>query len=193
MQDYGGLFFSLCLGLGLSASSGFRIFVPMLVAAIAAKVGVIPLAENMAWMGSWTAIIILGTATLGEIVAYYFPWFDHILDVIASPSALIAGTVLTASVLTGMDPAWQWGLGLIVGGGSAGLTQASTVTLRAGSTATTGGIGNPLVATFEHFAAIIGSVLSVWLTYIAVFLFGIFFLVIVYFILRRKKGATPGA
>lgn len=191
MQEYTGLFFSLCLGLGLSASCGFRVFVPMLVASIAAKTGVIPLADNMTWLGSWSAIVILGTATLGEIVAYYFPWFDHILDLVASPSALIAGTVLTASVLTGMDPAWQWGLGLIVGGGSAGLTQASTVTLRAGSTATTGGIGNPLVATFEHFAAIIGSVLSVWLTYVSVFLFGVFFLAILYFVLKRKNGATP--
>ena len=187
MQEYAGVFFSLCLGLGLSASCGFRVFTPMLVAAIAAKSGVIPLAENMAWLGSWTAIVILGTATLAEIVAYYFPWFDHILDVIASPAALIAGTALTASVLTGIDPSWQWGLGLIVGGGSAGLTQAGTVSLRLGSTATTGGLANPLVATFEHIAAVVGSILSVWLTYLAVFLFGLLFIAVFYYTLRRKR------
>lgn len=180
---------SISIGLGLSASCGFRVFVPMLVAAISAKLGIIPLAGNMEWMGSWTAIICLGTATIVEIIAYYFPWLDHLLDTITSPAAMIAGTLLTASVLTGMDPAWQWGLGLIVGGGSAGLVQTGSVAMRLASTATTGGVGNPVVATVEHVAAFVGSLLAIWLPIFAA-LFFIFLIGYLMYKWSNRKSAV---
>jgi hypothetical protein len=182
---------SLCIGLGLSAACGFRVFVPLLVTSLAANSGYLPLAENMQWLGSWTAIICLGTATLLEVVAYYFPWFDHILDVVAAPAALIAGVILTASVLAGVDPAWQWGLGVIVGGGSAGITQTGTTTLRLGSSATTGGFGNPVIATFEHIAALVGSLFSIWLpVFAAIFTLGLFG-VLFYLFTKKKKSSSP--
>lgn len=177
---------SLCLGIGLSASCGFRVFVPMLVAALAAKFGGLPLAANMQWMASWTAIICLGTATIVEIGAYYIPWLDHLLDTITSPASLLAGTLLTASVLTGMDPAWQWGLGLIVGGGSAGMMQTGTVALRLGSAATTGGVGNPFVATLEHIAAFLGSLLALWIPILTALFFACLFVYLGYRVMRKK-------
>jgi hypothetical protein len=64
------------------------------------------------------------------------------------------------SLLDNDHPVLRWGLGLILGGGSAGLIQAGTGLLRLGSTATTGGIANPVVATLENVVSVVLSVLS---------------------------------
>ncbi len=180
---------SLCIGLGLSASCGFRVFVPLLMANVAALVGIIPLAENMAWLGSWTAFACLATATVVEIVAYYIPWIDNLLDTITTPSAMIAGTMLTASVLTGVDPAWQWGLGIIVGGGSAGITQLGTSSLRLGSSLTTGGVANPLLATVEHVVALLGSILAIFLPMITAIIVLVFFGILGLFFWKKRQKA----
>lgn len=183
-----GIIGSLCIGLGLSASCGFRVFVPLLVANVAALVGIIPLAENMAWLGSWTAFACLATATVVEVVAYYIPWVDNMLDTITTPSAMIAGTMLTASVLTGVDPAWQWGLGIIVGGGSAGATQLGTTALRLGSSVTTGGIANPFIATLEHIVSLIGSLLAVFVPIFAAIISIIGLLILGRFVWKKKQN-----
>ena len=71
-----------------------------------------------------------GTATLLEIAAYYIPWFDHLLDTIATPAAVVAGMVASASVMVDLPPVLKWGVALIGGGGAAGLLQGATVLLR---------------------------------------------------------------
>lgn len=157
------LFLSLCLGLGLSAACGFRVFVPLLVTNIAYLTGYAHPQVGFEWMSSWTAFGILATATVLEIGAYYIPWLDNLLDTIAMPTAFIAGTVLMTSLLDDGHPILRWGLGLILGGGSAGLIQAGTSVLRLGSTATTGGIGNPVVSTFENIFSILLAIFSLLL------------------------------
>ena len=143
----------LALGLGLSASCGFRVFIPMLIASVAANAGWLHLADNFAWLGSLPAILCFGTAAVAEVLAYYIPVIDNLLDTIATPAAVIAGTVLSASTFVHLDPSWQWVLGIIVGGGSAGIIQAGTVLSRAGSTKMTVGTGNHALATGEILAA----------------------------------------
>ena len=121
----GKLLLGLALGLGLSASCGFRVFVPLLVASVASKMGIITLGDSFAWMASTPALIAFATATVFEIGGYYIPFVDNILDTITTPASVAAGTLLTASLLTPeMDPLLKWGLGIIVGGGSAGVVQA---------------------------------------------------------------------
>jgi hypothetical protein len=144
----------LALGLGLSASAGFRVFVPLLVAAIAARTGILPLNDSFSWMSSWPAIICFGTATVAEIAAYYIPVVDHFLDAINAPLAIAGGTLLATSVLPMDTDMLRWMLGLIVGGGSAGIIHAGTSVLRLASTKTTAGMGNAVVATGEHVASI---------------------------------------
>ena len=95
------------------------------------------------------ALLLLGVATLVELGAYYVPWLDNALDTLAAPAAVVAGTLLSTSFLKIDSPILDWGLGLMLGGGSAGLIQAGTSLLRLGSTATTGGLGNPVIATTE--------------------------------------------
>ena len=87
----------ICLGLGLAASSGFRVFVPLLVANIASLSGIVNLSSGFEWMGTWPAFAVFLTATVAEVGAYYIPWLDNALDTIAIPLAWIAGTLLSVA------------------------------------------------------------------------------------------------
>ncbi len=158
---------SACIGVGLAACCGFRVFVPMLVASIATKLGIIGTFGGFEWLGGWPALIGLSVATLAEVGAYYIPWLDNLLDTVATPASVIAGTLLSTSFLHIDNPVLQWGLGLMLGGGSAGIVQAGTSLLRLGSTATTGGLANPVVATGENVASVTLSILTVLLPLIA--------------------------
>ena len=161
---------SLCLGLGLSAACGFRVFVPLLGLSVAAMVKYIEPAAGWEWVGTWPALICLATATALEIGAYYIPWLDNALDSIATPSAVVAGTIATLAVVTDLPPLWKWSLALIAGGGIAGLIQAATVTLRGTSTATTGGLANFVVSTGELILSLITTVLALVLPILAALL-----------------------
>lgn len=152
---------SICIGIGLAAACGFRVFVPLLLIGIAAKTGHLQLVESMEWMASAPAILCFFIATVLEIGAYYIPWLDNLLDTIASPAAVIAGAVATASVVKEMDPFLRWTVALIAGGGIAALIQSGTVGLRSGSTATTGGLTNFLVSTLELAMSVVVTVLSI--------------------------------
>ncbi|HMU97329.1 MAG TPA: DUF4126 domain-containing protein [Chitinophagales bacterium] len=190
------LLLSLALGLGLSASSGFRVFVPLLVASIASKLGIIHLGESFQWMGSTTAIVAFATATVLEIGGYYIPFVDNILDTITTPTSVIAGTLLTASVLTPeLDPMLKWGLGIIVGGGSAGIVQAGTALTRATSSVATAGVGNPVVATTEHGLSFAGSILSIFMPFIIAAIICIVLFVFLFFLIRyfKKRIYKPKA
>ncbi len=154
---------SIVLGIGLSAACGFRIFVPFLIAGIASMLGYLPLAEGFEWIGTPSAVVLFGSATLLEVAAYYVPWIDNALDSIATPASVIAGTIAAASVITDLPPLLRWTLALIGGGGVAGAVQGATAMLRMGSTLVTGGMGNALVATGEWIAAVVTSLLAILL------------------------------
>ncbi|MBT4624573.1 MAG: DUF4126 domain-containing protein [Verrucomicrobia bacterium] len=158
---------SIMMGVALSATCGFRVFVPLLAVSIGTRAQdangqpLIELAGGFDWLSSDIALMVFVVATLFEIGGYYIPWIDNLLDTIASPASIVAGTVITASFITGMDPWLQWLLGVVAGGGAAGAVQATTVVARAGSTVTTGGLGNPIVASVETSGAFLGSALSI--------------------------------
>src|SRR5262245_45212826 len=151
---------SIVLGVGLAAATGFRVFLPMLIASAAAYAGYLPLDQNFAWLATPTALVMLGVAALVEILAYYVPGLDNLLDTLATPAAFVAGTILSAAVMTDVPPLVKWTAAVIAGGGVAGLTQASTAVLRAKSTVLTGGFGNAVIATGELVGALLVSVLA---------------------------------
>jgi hypothetical protein len=153
---------SVAMGIALSACCGFRVFVPMLGASLAAYLQWYHLPADMGWMGGLPALIGFGTAAVLEIAAYYIPFVDNLLDAIATPLAVAAGTVLAASFLPIADfsPMLKWILAIIAGGGAAGTVQAGTGLLRLFSSKTTAGMGNAVVATGENAAAIGGTALT---------------------------------
>jgi len=180
---------AVAIGIGLAASAGFRVFVPMLVAAIAARTGVLPLNESFQWLSSWTSIAILGTATVVEILAYYIPVVDNLLDTITTPLAIGAGTLLLTSVLPIDSELMRWITGAAVGGGSAAVVQSGSALTRLTSTKLTAGVGNPVVATVENVAATGTSLLSLVIPFFIVALF--LLLVIFIFTRLRRKLSKP--
>lgn len=151
----------IAVGIGLSAACGFRVFVPLLAMNLASMSGQLHLSPGFAWIGSSYATVAFGTATIVEVLGYYIPWLDHVLDVVATPAAIIAGTITAASLVTDISPFLKWTLAMIAGGGIAGLVQGTTVALRATSSASTAGIGNPLFSTLELFGSMVTALLAI--------------------------------
>lgn len=175
------------MGVGLAACCGFRVFVPLLIASVATKFGFIYPTADFAWLSGWPALIGLGVATIFEIGSYYIPWLDNFLDTIATPASVIAGTIVSTSLLHVDVPLFQWGLGLILGGSSAGIIQAGTSLLRLGSTATTGGLANSVVATGENVASVGLSLFTILLPLIAIVIIFLVLLFIIGRLLSRRK------
>ena len=121
-------FAGIALGIGLAAATGIRVFLPLLIAGLAAHQGYIPLSENFQWLASTPALLMLGTAAVTETLAYYVPGLDHLLDVIASPAALVAGAVASAAVMTDLPPGVMWPLAIIGGSGHMTLGGRSVIT-----------------------------------------------------------------
>lgn len=162
------LLLAVCMGLALSAACGFRVFVPLLVVGLAVRLGNVHVTDSLAWTGSTAALVCLSVATLLEIVAYYIPYADNLLDTVSTPLALIAGAVVMSGMLGDLPDYMQWGIGIVGGAGGAGIVQGGTALLRGISTGSTGGLANPLVSTVENALAAIGAVLAVLVPIIAV-------------------------
>lgn len=157
-------------GLALAAAAGFRVFVPLLVVSFAARTGWLPLSTGFEWMGTTPALVVFATATMLEIAAYYFPFFDNLLDTVATPAAVLAGIVASASVLTDLPPWLRYSVAIIGAGGTAGIVQGSTVLLRLKSSAATAGTGNVFLASLELLGSLIMSVASLLLPLLALLL-----------------------
>lgn len=160
MNEYAVVAFGALTGIALSSAVGFRIFLPFLVTGISIRLNLLTVADDFSWLSSWPALAVFAAATVTEVLAYYIPVVDHALDVIGSPAAVVAGTMLTASMVVGMDEWLRWALALIAGGGIAGSLHIGKSLVRGASTATTGGLGNPVVATAEVFGATMASILA---------------------------------
>lgn len=163
MMNFESLF-AVLMGVGLAAACGMRVFMPLLALAVGARLGLVHAPESMAWMASWPALIALATACAAEVAGYYVPWIDHALDTLATPAAAVAGAAAmfmhSGWALDGLHPMATWGASLI-GGGVATTIQAGTVAARATSTATTGGLANPIFATIENIGAAVLSALAI--------------------------------
>lgn len=175
---------SIFLGLGLAASAGFRVFLPLFAMSLASHFNVIPLNESWAWVGGFPALITLGIAMVAEIFAYYIPFVDNALDFIATPLAAIAGTAAMASTLIDLDPMLTWGLAIIAGGGTATAMQGMTSVTRLASSVKTAGVGNPVVSTAETGTAITLSSLAIFLPIVA--FVGVVLVFVIGFWLYRK-------
>ena len=190
---------ALFVGIGLAAACGFRVFVPLFIASLAAN-GNVELLGNADlkgmlepeydWLGSTPVTLALGIATVLEIGSYYIPWLDNALDSAATPAAVIAGTFLTGAVMPEMmgDGFLKWVLATLVGGGSAGLVQGASVIMRGASTATTGGVGNPAVSTVELGGSILTSILAILLPAVAAIVVLALMIFVILRIVRFIKG-----
>jgi hypothetical protein len=172
---------SICLGIGLSAACGFRVFIPALVMSIASLSGHLALSDGFQWIGTYPALVVFAAASILEVAAYYIPWVDNLMDAISGPAAVVAGILVAASSMVQMSPLLKWSLAIIAGGGTAAIFHSSTSLVRGASTALTGGIGNHAIATAELGIASGLSILAIALPILSV----IVIIVFLFFVTKR--------
>ncbi len=183
---------SLALGISLAAATGFRVFLPLLVMGLSVKAGYVPVSSGFEWVATTPALLMFAVAAVTEIIAYYIPVLDNLLDGIASPVAVGAGIAVTASVLGDVPPMLKWTLAIIAGGGAAAATQSATTLVRGTSTVLTAGLGNSTVATGELIGALLLSILAIILPWLALIAAVIFIIIAWRVVLRaRRKAAGP--
>jgi len=177
---------SVFLGVGLAASVGFRVFLPLFALSLASYFNIWELNNSWEWIGSLAAVFTLGVATLVELFTYFIPWIDNLLDSFAVPLAAIAGTAVMVSTVANLDPVVTWSLAIIAGGGTATAIKGAGATTRLASTATTGGLANPVVATIETGTAVAVTTASIFAPILAAVLV-IIILVIIFSIYRKLR------
>jgi hypothetical protein len=179
----------IILGVGLAAATGFRVFLPLLIVSAAAYAGHLPLGDSFAWLGTPEAVTMLTVAALVEILAYYIPGLDNLLDALATPAAFVAGTIVSAAVMADLPPLLKWTAAVIAGGGAAGLTQGMTAMVRANSTAWTGGLGNAVVATAELGGALLLPLLALAAPLAALAVVVLVLWLAIHLLRRLRRGA----
>jgi len=143
------------LGLGLAAAAGLRAFLPLLLLALAAKFQLfgVDLNERAAWLGSDVAVITLAIATAVELAADKVPFLDHALSALGTITRPVAAVIAAGSVFAGVDPVIAAVAGVIIGAPTALAFHAAQSGTRVASTATTGGLANPVVSIVEDILA----------------------------------------
>ncbi|HMM40971.1 MAG TPA: DUF4126 domain-containing protein [Thermomicrobiales bacterium] len=184
--------FELLTGLGLAMPAGLNAYIPLLAIALADRyTGLIQLAAPYDAVASPWAIAIIGVLLGIEIIADKIPIVDHINDLIQSFIRPAAGAVLvmaSTDAVNSINPVLAMILGLVVAGG----VHTAKSTFRPVVTATTGGVGNPVVSATEDGAAICLSVIALVapvLIAIAILLAASFALMVLR--RRRRQRASP--
>ncbi len=190
METLFGVILSGLIGISLAAACGFRVFVPMLVMSIAVHAGQLELAEEWNWIGSWPALGAFAVAAVAEIGCFFIPGVDHLLDAVATPAAVVAGTIATGACIAEMDPLLKWSASIIAGGGIAGVIQSTTVVARAASTFTTGGFGNAFVSLLELAMSCVLAILAVVVPIAAGLVVCLVAFWVVRVLLRRRRRAA---
>ena len=187
MEEFSSILVAVCMGLGLAAAAGFRVFVPLFLGGLALRFNVgdvnqwlhlfgtlagldAPIAGAAAesWLASTPALVTFGVATTLEVLAYKIPILDHILDAMGAPVALGAGAILASQFLVPLDGGMiPKVLAIVAGAGTAGIVHGSTAMLRVLSTKTTGGLANPVVSFLELVASTVTTIISLFLPVLA--------------------------
>ncbi len=182
---------SIFLGIGLAAAVGFRVFLPLLILSLAGYCDVIPLNESWQWIGNTAAVITMAVATAVEIVGYYIPWLDNLLDTIAIPLATVAGTAVMVATVSDLSPVVTWSLAIIAGGGTAAAIKGNASAARLTSTTTTAGVANPIIATVETAMAAVMAFASIFIPVLAFVLVLVLFFILFKFYKKLRKKSIP--
>ena len=193
IEDTGMFLTQLAMGFGLAASVGLRAFLPLLAAGILSRVGYVNLGDSFHWMSSTPALVVFGSAVVFEVLADKIPGLDHVLHAVEAFVKPAAGTLVAASLFTNLDPMTASVLGLIGGGAIAGAVHAVKGTTRVVSTATTAGLGNPILSFMEDGLAGFGIVFALLLPILAALFILVFLAFGIRRLVRRRNRAAAQA
>jgi hypothetical protein len=147
------------LAYALSTTAGVRGVLSLALVAVAAHLGVIHPPSGFTWLAVPTVMWILVSVSAIELIGDKIPFVDHalhVLQIVVKPAAaavIVGGTVHAQSseMLIFL---------MVVGALNALGVHAGVMSVRAASTATTGGLANPVVSTAEDAGVLSAGILA---------------------------------
>jgi len=179
---------SLAMGIGLAACAGVRAWLPLLLAGLLARAGVLELGPSFHFIASNQALILFGVATVVEMLGDKIPAVDHTLDALSTVLRPAAASLLAASVMWKVpDPLTALALGVAVGAPTSLVPHAAKSAVRAASTAFTGGLANPFLSLLEDLLTVVLFAFTV----VVPVLVALTILVVAVLIVRRLARPRP--
>ena len=188
---------TLVAALGLSATSGLRAYLPLLATGIAANVpgvttgSLVPLRPGFDALSSVPVLAVLGILTIGEFSIDKIPVVDHISDAVHTIIRPLAGAAIMAGTANTLSDLTPWGAAA-AGAILALAFHGVKATARPVVTASTAGVGNPVVSFIEDvlvIVAVLALVLAPIIGLALVVLLTLFFGRLVRKAFRRMRGA----
>ena len=194
VEVFSGVAATSALALALAACAGLRAWLPLFLAGLLSRFGLFSFGASYGFLGSKRALVIFGLASLIEILADKVPAIDHALDLVSTVVRPAAGALIAASVFGRItDPILSLALGIALGAPVALLPHAGKATLRAASTVTTAGMGNPFLSTAEDLSTLVLFALALLAPLIVVGLMLVVLVLVLQRMLRRSGEAVqPG-
>jgi hypothetical protein len=188
--------FELLTGMGLAIPAGLNAYIPLLAVGIADRYfGLINLAAPYDLIATPAGIAIITALLIIEVIADKIPLVDHLNDLVNSAIRPSAGAVVLMASTDAIDylnPIFAMVLGLFLAGG----VHTVKTAVRPGVTATTGGVGNPIVSAAEDGAAIGISIIALLAPVLVAFLLVALIFGLVWILHRRRsrgaRAGTPG-
>ncbi len=185
-------FLSLATAFGLATAAGLNAYIPLFIVALLSRISsLVTLSEPYDALSSWWVIGALGVLMVVEILVDKVPAADTVNDVVHTLIRPAAGAVLFAAStkVIGLHPILAALCGVILAGG----VHAAKATGRPVVTATTAGVGNPVVSTVEDVVSFVTSIIAVVAPYVAAALIVIGLLLILWWVERRRKRRSRRA
>ena len=145
----------------LSTSVGLRPFLTLALAALAIHFGYLHPAMRFNFLGTDGAAIVLGVFAVIEFFADKIPVVDHAVHVLHFAAKPIAAAILVGSMVPDGSTPDVATTGLMALGALNALgVHGGVAALRGASTATTAGLGNPILSIIEDVIAVVGVVVA---------------------------------
>ncbi len=175
-------------GFGLAGAAGLNAYIPLLLLAIAQRLGYAHLNAPYDILGSNVALEVLVVLLVVEVCADKIPGVDHVNDLINTAIRPAAGAVLVlANAGAGtLDPRLAALLGLI----TAGTIHATKASVRPLVTVSTIGVGNPVVSTLEDVVSFITALLALVAPVVVVILLVVLVFLAWRFISQRRRAKS---
>ena len=189
-MDPGTAIGSLLAAFGLSGAAGLNAWLPLFASALLARLDVVELAAPFEDLTSTTALVVLGALTAADFVGDKIPVVDHVLHAVGTVIAPASGAILFTGQ-TGLETDLPTLAAVLLGGATAGSIHAVRAAVRPASTATTAGVGNPILSLGEDLGSLALVVTAFAVPVLAVLLLLIFLLALVRWwrrLRRRRAG-----
>jgi len=181
------LYLKILIGLGLSAASGFRLFVPFAILSIFSISGIYNTTSTPYIFSSDLFLVIFIILSVSEVVLFYNPWIDNMLDLISTPASIFSGIILTYFVLYDTEIYLRLLISVILGGLVSLNVQLLTVKARSSTSIFSKGNGNQIVSTIENISSIFISILVLKFPLAGIFVSAIIIYLIYTFIIKKGR------